>query len=638
MSLHLHVVLASPSSETRTQLFAAAGHSGLNFEAHVVETQAALETALLAVPDLILLDAASGAYEDAAVYAWIQAHSDDTALIVVNGPADELAAVHALRGGAVDYISEKHAGRLSAAMVRAIHLRDLRRQKRTVDAAMFLRERALVATSHGVLICSAEEADYPIVYCNPTFSRITGYGAGEVLGRNCRFLQGRETDRESVHYIRQCIARGVECTVELLNYRKDGTPFWNSLSVSPIRDEDGRITHFVGTQSDVSERRWLEQQLHQTHKMEAVGRLAGGIAHDFRNLLTAIKGYNELAMAALPAESPVQRDLQEVSHAVERAGELTSQLLSFSRQPLTALRVVDLNTIIVALQPLLSRMIGEDVALHVHLEEGLPPLRADRNQLEQILLNLSVNARDAMPRGGRLRITTRYLDEASAATRLGRAAEGKAYVALQVEDNGVGMDEATLRHMFEPFYSTKGETHGTGLGLSIVYGVVNHCQGHIRVSSALGQGSRFELYFPAVQAALDDAAGSVQVEEALPGTETILVVDDEERLCQLVERILRGLGYGVLTATTPEMALSTAEQYEGRIALLLTDVVMLGMNGYELAAQVMAKRPEIRVLYLSGYSPDAFQKQGIAIPEDALLSKPFSAVTLATKVRRILDA
>ena len=328
---------------------------------------------------------------------------------------------------------------------------------------------------------------------------MTGYRADEVLGRNCRLLQGRETEPDVVATVRSAIRDGRECSVELLNYRKDGTKFWNALFVTPVREEDQRLAYFVGVQADVTDRRALEQAFHQSQKMEAVGQLAGGVAHDFNNLLTIISGYSDIILSTTGTNDPVRESVKAISEAGARAASLTRQLLAFSRKTVLQPKVLDLNEVVHETEKMLRRLIGEDILLTAVLDPNISRVKADPGQLDQVLMNLSVNARDAMPRGGKLTLETRNVElDEQYAHRTPKSGPGQ-YVMLAVTDTGSGMTPEVKAHIFEPFFTTKGVGKGTGLGLAVVHGIVKQSGGHVEVYSELGLGTTFKLYFPAVE-------------------------------------------------------------------------------------------------------------------------------------------
>jgi PAS domain S-box-containing protein len=506
------------------------------------------------------------------------------------------------------------------------------------EEAVRLRDRAIQAVTQGIVITDPNQRDNPIIYASPGFERLTGYGPDELVGRNCRFLQGKETDRGVVAQVRAAVQAGEPCDVELLNYRKDGKPFWNALSVSPVRDENGRLTHFIGVQTDVTDRHQLEMQFQQAQKMEAVGRLAGGVAHDFNNLLTIINGYTDLLVDQLPAGSPLREMVGEVHKAGERAGTLTRQLLVFSRQSVLEPKVLDVNAVLADTEKMLRRLIGEDIQLSTILEPHRAPVKVDPGQLQQAIINLAVNSRDAMPRGGRLTVETRSVDLTEKYCQSHPDCKPGRHLMLAMIDTGAGMDDATIARIFEPFFTTKEPGKGTGLGLAMVYGFVKSSGGHITVASEVGRGTTFRLYFPQVREPVSlggkSSPGLARLEK---GHETVLLVEDDDAVRALTRRVLLGSGYVVLEAADGRDAVRVAEGHAGPIQLLVTDVVMPHMGGRQVAERIAAIKPGIKVLYCSGYTDDAVVRYGVesGIP---FVQKPYSPAILTQKIREVLDS
>jgi len=406
---------------------------------------------------------------------------------------------------------------------------------------------------------------------------------------------------------------------------------------TPVRDAEGRVTGLIGVATDVTERRRLEDQLRQSQKMEAIGRLAGGVAHDFNNLLAAIQGHAELMLGQLPNGMPLYRSATEVHKAAARGALLTRQLLTFSRKEVVAPNAFDLNLVVAEMENMLRRLIGEQIALTIRLADTPLRARCDRGQLEQVLLNLAVNARDAMPEGGPLSIAVSGVEVAELECKDDPDARPGPHVVLVVRDEGSGMDEHTLAHLFEPFFTTKSAGKGTGLGLSTVYGIVQRAGGHIRVKSAPGQGSTFTVYLPRVEEPTAVEEPERPVGEAIHGAETILVVEDEDAVRSMVREALEARGYRVLVARNGVEALDLAGRYGDYIDLLVTDVIMPQMNGAELAQRLARLRPGLRVLFVSGYTDDAVIRVGVLEQRTAFLQKPFSLDVLGRTVRDVLD-
>jgi PAS domain S-box-containing protein len=417
--------------------------------------------------------------------------------------------------------------------------------------------------------------------------------------------------------------------------RLDGTTVDVEISASPFLDEG--VTAIQVVCRDVSDRKKLEQQYHQAQKMEAIGQLAGGVAHDFNNLLTIISGYSELLVSRFPANDPTRGLIQEIHKAGERAALLTRQLLSFSRKAVIEPRVLDLNAIVTDTEKMLRRLIGEDIGLTTVLDPALGQVKADAGQIEQIIVNLAVNARDAMPKGGKLTIETHNveLDESYAAMH--PEVKPGPYVMLAVSDTGCGMSEETKARIFEPFFTTKGVGKGTGLGLATVFGIVKQSGGHVGVYSEPGRGATFKVYLPPVEERVPSGKSLHGLKVAPHGSETILLVEDEDAVRGITRLALQMHGYTVLEAKNGAEALKFCEQRQGPIHLLITDVVMPDMGGREVAESMTAFKPGIKILYLSGYTDDAVVRHGILQAEVAFLQKPFSPIALANKVREVLD-
>lgn len=515
-------------------------------------------------------------------------------------------------------------------------VRDITDQQKK-DEMLRLRDRAIQAVSQGILITDPNQPDNPIIYVSPAFERLSGYRGDELLGRNCRLLQGVNTDPETIRKLREAIRSGQECSVEILNYRKDGTSFWNALFVTPVRDEQGRLLHFIGVQADVTERRILEDQVRQSQKMDAFGQLAGGVAHDFNNLLTIISGYSEIVLEMLASDDPMRSSVEAINEASERAAGLTRQLLSFGRKTVLESRVLDLNVVVKDAEKMLRRIIGEDVRLVAVLDPRISPVKVDPDQIGQVLMNLAVNARDAMPQGGKLTIETSNveLDEAYVNTHI--EVQAGRYVLLTVSDNGTGMTPEVKARIFEPFFTTKGIGKGTGLGLSVVYGIVNQCNGRIGAYSEVGVGTTFKIYFPAVVETVTLPAAAAPMQDGR-GSETVLLVEDEEGVRQIALLALAAKGYNVLSAASGKEALQIVSQYAGDIDILVTDVVMPEMSGRQLAEALQSRFPQLKLLYVSGYTDDAVVRHGILQEQVAFQQKPYTPMTLLRKIRQVLDA
>lgn len=509
-----------------------------------------------------------------------------------------------------------------------------------IDKRKFAEERlrlqaaALEAAANSIVITDTEGT---ILWTNRAFSELTGYSAEEAWGKNPRLLSSGKHDQAFYTNLWQTITAGKVWCGKIVNRRKDGSFYTEEQTVTPVRSEGGDIAHFVAIKYDVTEREVLEQQLRQAQKMEAVGRLAGGVAHDFNNALGVITGYSELLQLALPAEAPLRKHADEILKAGRRAASLTQQLLAFSRKQPIQPALLDLNSVVTDVDKMLRRLIGEDIDLEIHRDSSLKRVKADRGQIEQILMNLAVNARDAMQHGGKLLIETASTELDDIYLRQHPYAKVGRYVMLSVSDSGCGMDKETQTHIFEPFFTTKELGKGTGLGLSTVYGIVKQSDGCISVYSEVGKGTTFRIYLPEVEATAQSPERESTVRVLARGTETILLVEDEDALRGLTLSSLQSGGYTVLEARDGKAATEVAQQHNGPIDLLLTDVIMPGISGRELADHLLKLRPAMRLLFMSGYTHDLITHHGALDPGTALLEKPFGVESLLTKVREVLD-
>ena len=476
-----------------------------------------------------------------------------------------------------------------------------------------------------------------IEYVNRRFTEITGYTSAEVFGKTPRVLQSGITPPEIYKDLWTTITAGREWTGVMQNRRKDGQLYWDSATISPVRDTTGVVTHFVAIKQDVSAQRLLEDQFRQAQKMEAVGRLAGGVAHDFNNLLSVITSYSEMVLEDLGPADPRRADLDEIRKAAVAAAGLTRQLLAFSRQQVLQPRVLSPNAVIEGIDKMLRRLIGEDVALTMVLAPDIGSIKADPGQMEQVIMNLAVNARDAMPKGGQLTIATSNIELDSHYAGDHIPVVPGSYVLLAVTDTGSGMDDETKRRLFEPFFTTKEKGKGTGLGLATVYGIVKQSGGFIWVYSELGQGTTFKIYVPRV-AEEPAAAEAPRSPESLRGTETVLLAEDSPGVRSAARQILGRLGYTIVDAPNGAAALDLAANLTGPLDLLVTDVVMPEMSGRQLAERLTAVRPGLKVLYVSGYTDDAVVRHGVLEAGISYLEKPFTPERLARKVREVLDA
>ena len=492
--------------------------------------------------------------------------------------------------------------------------------------------KAFNANPEPITIATIPEGRY--VDVNESFLRVTGYSREEVIGRTSRELNFWAQPEDRGTFVKSILRQGSVRDLEIA-FRTKAGEIRVAEDTAEILEVDGKEC-VLAIFRDITERKTLEKQMRQTQKMEAVGQLTGGIAHDFNNLLGVIIGYSEILEERLPAGDPLHKECLQIKKAGQSAASLTRQLLAFSRQQVLEPKVLDINSIVRNVEKMLRRLIGEHIDLRTNLDPALGSVKADQGQIEQVIINLAVNARDAMGQGGKLVIETAnvILDEDYA--RRHQPQQPGSYILLSVADNGAGMDAETQSHIFEPFFTTKEVGQGTGLGLSTVYGVVRQSGGHIWVYSEPGQGTTFKIYLPRAgqMAGLQQALPAPA--DALRGTETVLLVEDEDALRGLARSLLEASGYTVLEAGLPEAAMEIARQHSGPIHLMLSDMVMPGMNGRGLASNLAAVRPEMKVVFMSGYS--GFTHAALADSEIPLLAKPFTRETLLRKMREALDS
>ncbi len=492
---------------------------------------------------------------------------------------------------------------------------------------------AIEMTRMPMILTDPNRPDNPIVFANRAFQDLTGYEEEEVIGRNCRFLQGAQTDRRAVSELREAVAARRAVSVELLNYKRDGTPFWNGVYIAPVHDQDGKLIYFFASQLDITRRRTSEQAYRQAQKMESIGQLTAGLAHDFNNLLQVVLGNLENARAR--ADDPrLLRSLDNAAAAAERGARLTRQLLAFARKTRLEPKVVDLNGLLEEFGDMLETTVGKSVELRISAQRRLPPVSVDPVHLEMALLNVLNNARDAMPGGGEVTITT------GTAELEPNGLPGGRYVTLAVTDTGEGMPPNVLERATEPFFTTKKAGMGTGLGLAMAHGFTQQSRGRLELDSAVGRGTTVRFLFPVAdaEASLRHEAPRLEPAEAGGGAETILVVDDSEDVLSLAVEHLEGLGYRVLAARSGEEALEVLERAAGgKVDLLFSDIVMPGgVNGLVLAERVRSRLPDVPVLLTTGYNEDLVTEGPRAVAMD-VLGKPYRRSELADRIRAALN-
>ncbi|HBG04139.1 MAG: hybrid sensor histidine kinase/response regulator [Geobacteraceae bacterium GWC2_58_44] len=473
-----------------------------------------------------------------------------------------------------------------------------------------------------------------IEFVNPKFTHLTGYTYEEALGKNPRVLKSEFNSPGLYRELWDTITAGKVWEGEFLNKKKSGELFAEHATISPIRNRDGVVTHYLAIKEDITERRQLEAQLIQSQKMESIGRLAGGVAHDFNNMLSVILGCVQLAMLRVSEGEKLWQYLEQISKAAQRSSDITRQLLAFSRKEIISPKEVNLNAQIIATQATLGRLIGEDVKLSFRPVTNIWSIKADPSQLDQILVNLAVNARDAMANGGSIAIETAnvHIDRTYCQYHLDSTPGD--YVRLAVSDSGSGMDRQTLTHIFEPFFTTKEVGKGTGLGLSTVYGIVRQNNGFINVYSEPGHGTTFQIYFPRCSGTAEIAEEFIEAE--ISGSGTVLLVEDDPLVREMARQMLEEIGYTVIESETAEQAVETCARGEVQIDVILTDVVMPGMNGKEMVAVIETMRPGIKVLFMSGYTSDLVAQRGVVDAGRHFIQKPFDMHSLSEKIRDAL--
>ena len=549
----------------------------------------------------------------------------------------EQQALRRLDGGVVEVEATTHVFRRGSRRYTQLTLRDVASQLPHFSASERLRSVADAASAIIVLDSIGD-----VVQWSRAAELMTGYRGDEMVDRPVIRLFADEGERRfDIEQVLSDVVRDGQAHHEGWQRRKDGSSFYAALSYTAMLDAAGAVTGFTLAIRDLTETsgatlRHTEQQLRQAQRMEAVGRLASGIAHDFNNLLTAIQGHAQFLSEDLTPGHPSRADVEEILHSAERAAALTRQLLAFSRGQVIQPETVQLNNVITAMERLLRRVISEDIYVESRLADDLWTVRADPTQIEQVLVNLMVNARDAMPRGGHITIKTANVELAATENPDREAVEPGDYVMLAISDTGVGMDRDTRSRIFEPFFTTKGPDKGTGLGLSTVFGIIKQMNGHIFVYSEPGLGSTFKVYLPRAGGAMDQRSRS-EPGRGAPAYESVLIVEDDDSVRALARRVLDGRGYHVWTCATAEEALDIMTEFGTEIALLVSDVVMPEMSGQELARRIREQWPHIGVLFMSGYSDEDVRRHGMVSANGHFIEKPFTPDGFAKKVREVLD-
>ncbi|HTZ98295.1 MAG TPA: ATP-binding protein [Terriglobales bacterium] len=557
-------------------------------------------------------------------------------LVFLGDKADESEMQHKLQSVFCNRLCGRRGGDpcVALAVVTAVANSSKEKQRQSTEELLHKLRHTVEQSPDSVMITDRSGV---LEYVNPAFENITGFAREEVVGETLGILKSEQQPGELYEEMWDTVVSGKVFHGIVVNRKKNGESFVMEKTITPMRNSDGEITHFISTGRDITTQRRLELQLQQAQKMDGIGRLAGGVAHDFNNLLMVISAYAELTLDALPEEDRLRNNVSEILTAARRAADLTRQLLVFSRKQMQSLQLLDLNSVLQDINRMLPRLIGEDVQFAFAPASGLDKVKADPVQIEQIVLNLAANARDAMPRGGKLTIETAnvHLDEryvqAHSMVPLGD------YVMLAVSDSGEGIPAEHLTHIFEPFYTTKEEGHGTGLGLATVYGIVKQNGGFIWVYSEPGMGTTFKIYLPKAESQKAKQTKADVDQDSPQGHETLLLVEDESPVRQSTRDFLTRNGYTVLEAQNGEEALRVSREYCGPVHLLISDVVMPKMSGPLLAEQLSAERPQMKTLFVSGYAESTVLQHGKIDVTARFLQKPFGLKALAQKVREVLD-
>ena len=620
---------------------------GFDLEWLRIDTEEALRRALDEREwDLVISDFAMPHFDGLHAFEIFRERGTDLPFIFVSGALGEDRAVEAMRAGAHDYLVKGKLARLNVAVRRELRAARQRSSERAAQRRARSEQRRLTmaveATGAGVL-----EYALPLgldLYFSERCAEILGYTVAEVPGPaalSTWVMERIHPDDRVAHgpsYLAFVAGHSGRFAADLrLRHKSDE---WVDVAVSLKAvgiEPSGCVAQVAGSMIDLTERKLLEAQFRQAQKMEAVGRLAGGVAHDFNNLLTAIFAFGKFVRDTLPPDSRAHKDMDELLRVAKRAENLTGQLLAFSRRQTIAPRVLNLNAIVQDIDRMVRRLLGDDIDFSTNLAPDLGNTRVDRGAFEQVMVNLAVNARDAMPDGGKLTIETQNVElQESYAKQHGAEVAPGSYVLMALSDSGVGMDAETQQHIFEPFYTSKEPGKGTGLGLSTCYGIVKQAGGYIWVYSELGEGTTFKVYLPRVLEE-EESPWEAPPPESLLGTERILIAEDNEHVRIIASRSLAELGYVVVQTANPDEAIAAAESAAQPFDLLLTDVVMPGMSGKQLAERLQAAQPGLRVIYMTGYTANAIVHRGVLEPGTHLVQKPFTPESLAQKVRQALD-
>jgi len=586
-------------------------------------------------PDLILADYSLPSYDGLAALKLAEKESPGTPFILVSGGLGEEIAIEALHHGATDYVLKQRLTRLGPAVRRAMREVELGAERKQADADL---RKLLFAVEQSPVTIVITDTEGTIEYINPKFTELTGYARSATIGQNPRMLKSGKMSAAFYENLWQTIKAGKVWHGVFHNKKRNGELFSERATISPVMDEAGHITRFIAIKEDITERLKLEDQLRQSQKMDAIGHLAAGVAHDFNNLLTIVMFETSLLAMNSSLDDTTRNGVSMIEKAAERAAGLTRQLLAFSRKQEKEVRVIDPAELVAGMSRLLQRILGEDIVLNTRVNPGLPPLLADPSMIEQVIMNLAVNSRDAMPGGGQLNLAVSAVSLAEEVISQHPGGRPGNFLQLEITDTGTGIAPEHLALIFEPFFTTKETGKGTGLGLATVFGIVKLHEGWIEVTSQLGQGTCFRVFLPVTTTSVLKQSISLTPAKLKGGSETILVSEDEEPIRHLMQIALERYGYRVLTAENGADAVKRLSENDPKAHLLITDMVMPGgMNGRELAETVHVSHPTMKVIYISGFTSDKISQELCLVPGVNFLRKPFSIHALVAAVRHQLD-
>ncbi len=582
--------------------------------------------------DLILSDYTLPSYDGTSALETARRRCPDVPFIFVSGSIGEIVAIESLKNGAADYVLKDGIARLVPSIQRALRELAEQKEKRELAETINKLKYALEQVPLSILMT---DPDGVIEYVNPRLIELTGFSMEEVIGQKPAIFKSGLNDPDLYTELWKNISAGKMWRGELCNRKKNGELYHEMAIITPVKNSDGSIVNYLAIKEDITERKSLEEQLRQAQKMEAIGQLAGGIAHDFNNILTSIIGFGSIVAMKMGKDDPQRENLNQVLAGADRAANLTKSLLAFSRKQISNPKPVDINDIITKIGKFIKPILGEDIELTISFKQPVLTINADTGQIEQVLLNMATNARDAMPNGGQLAVETELAELPEELVEIYGYCEPGAYARITITDDGSGMDAETLKRLFEPFYSTKQIGKGTGLGLSIVYGIIKQHKGFINVCSELDKGTTFTIYFPLVNRSDKNKNGGIEeISGEFAGT--ILVADDDDAVREMFLKVLGSFGYTVITAGDGQDAVQKFSSNKDKVDLVILDIVMPVMNGREASEKIKTINPDAKIIFMSGYAPDLIKARGAFDPDSEFIEKPFSPRDLVKKIQEKL--